>query len=495
MGLFQVVPQDFFSVLASPNREVYAEAIGLLNRMFAYDLLITVDDYVVSLVGLLENRVFIIEDDMAPAEKLAVGNSSSASGSRRIAATSSFSSGDETGSGLSGKARFILARLVETGWVDRETMDGSFVEIITPRSYAIPMMRLLSELEENQVQEYNSLVFSTYSALKQAADEHKDQMYEAVLTARANTEQLLYKLKTLYHGIRGHLRDIQEMTDVNELLADHFETYKQLADAIYHPIKTLDSIHRYRNPLTRILMGLYADSEMLERMRQRAVLVRNYASEDEAQREIVACIDFVLEVYGSIAGIIDQIDIKHAGYTRASIEKIQYSITADQSIRGKLVELLKAYGDSSAKDREHMGVMLEGSLTLHHQQSLDSASLYHRRHDTHTYLGEPLSVAARKDFSVAEVNQMLAGIRGRFSDQDVQAFLLRLLKGRERITEADFELAGDDDFILLLLTVIKAMERAASFTVHLEQRQAKKNGFLIPGMSIMMKEGVRSHVE
>lgn len=73
------------------------------------------------------------------------------------------------------KARLILNRLVKTGWLDKEFFDSSFIEIITPCDYAIKVMKLLSELSDQTLHEYNSLVFTTYSGLKKAKNEHQGQ--------------------------------------------------------------------------------------------------------------------------------------------------------------------------------------------------------------------------------------------------------------------------------------------------------------------------------
>ncbi len=78
---------------------------------------------------------------------------------------------------FSRKARLIIGRFIKTGWVEKEFLDGSFIEIIIPQPYAIPVMKLLSELGTGDVQEYNSLVFATYSGLKQTQSDHTDQMY------------------------------------------------------------------------------------------------------------------------------------------------------------------------------------------------------------------------------------------------------------------------------------------------------------------------------
>jgi hypothetical protein len=169
MNLFQLIPANFFSLLASSNREIYFDALMLLNSFLKNELNIRVDDYIASLISLIEDRAYIVEaeDDEADAGEDAAG-----------------------GLSPSAKARLILARIVKTGWVDREYMDGAFIEIITPRDYSIKMMQVLDELRDEKVHEYNSLVFATYSGLKQAKTEDPREMFEALLGARRNTEQL-----------------------------------------------------------------------------------------------------------------------------------------------------------------------------------------------------------------------------------------------------------------------------------------------------------------
>ena len=192
MKVFEIIPGDFFSVLVSPNREIYVDALMKLYEMFQSEINIRLKAFLTEIEILLEDRVYIIEegDDADDAEPAS----------------------------LRGKARLIERRFEKTGWVEREFLDGSFTEIITPNRYAITVMRMLRELSDERISEYNSLVFSTYSALNQAYTDNRDRMYEALLAAKNNTEKLDFELRAFYHGIRGYLRVIRENTDVNLLL-------------------------------------------------------------------------------------------------------------------------------------------------------------------------------------------------------------------------------------------------------------------------------------
>ena len=61
--LFDIEPENFFSILSSGNRGIYFDALMILCDMFKFELNIRVDYYIASLVSVLEERVFEVEDD------------------------------------------------------------------------------------------------------------------------------------------------------------------------------------------------------------------------------------------------------------------------------------------------------------------------------------------------------------------------------------------------------------------------------------------------
>lgn len=224
MKLFEKIPASFFSVLASPNRELYWMALVTLHHLLEYDLNIPVEDYCIARGDTLSDMELTAEDALDEEEQRLIRQPN-------------------------GKVRWIIHRLKRAGWLDTEYRDGTFEEVIAPRDYADQVIRLLLELEQSETKEYNSLVFSTYSGLKQAYEEKSDRMYEALLTARRNTTELLQDLKSLYHNIRYYHQIIGQAVDVNQLLHDYYDEYKGMLDRIYHPIKTMDSLPRYRQPI------------------------------------------------------------------------------------------------------------------------------------------------------------------------------------------------------------------------------------------------------
>jgi hypothetical protein len=468
MNLFETIPEKFFSLLASKNRELYFDALMLLHRMFQHELNIETSDFIAALIALLENRTYEIEDD----DEIIEG-----------------------GLTINVKARLILSRFVTTGWVDRENMDGSFVEVITPRTYAIRIMQLLHDLCSDQASEYNSLVFSTYSGLKEARDNQPNQMYEAILNAKSNTEKLIYELKTLYHGIRGYLRKIQGQKDVNILLRDHFDEYKALVDRIYHPIKTMDSVYRYMAPIIEILADVLGNPEMMENMRKRAMSIRGFKNEEEAEREITDAINHVLDIYQSLGNTVSEIDKKHSNYTKLSVDTIRYHMSADQTISGKLVTLLKRYASSSGRTQIKLLDMMEQNVRINRQEFFDGYSLWHRNIKYRRISTEPLAVNDNVRFSETEAEFLIKSMSSDYSLKHIQQFMDKLFGEKNSFSTGEINIPDDREFILLLLAAIRAGERNTSFKTQVGTGTLKVNGYRIPQMVFSKKGGGDKYVE
>ncbi|MGI6574396.1 MAG: Wadjet anti-phage system protein JetA family protein [bacterium] len=127
------------------------------------------------------------------------------------------------GESFSSTAHFILRRLRDTGWIESEYRVDSFAENITLPDYSVKLINLLYSLIEDSFREYNSYVYSTYSALNTADQERDNYMYDALLTTYGNTVKLLDDLKTLHNNIRRYHQALNEYATVNEILRSHFD--------------------------------------------------------------------------------------------------------------------------------------------------------------------------------------------------------------------------------------------------------------------------------
>lgn len=455
MKLFEIIPADFFSVLVSSNREIYVDALMKLYEMFNDDINIRLKDYISELSELIQDREYNVEEG----DDITVDSPDTSRG----------------------RARLIEKRFEKTGWIEREFLDGSFTEIITPNTYSIWVMRMLNEITDEGMAEYNSLVFSTYSALNQAVTENQDRMYEALIIAENNTEKLDYELRSLYHGIRGYLKSIRDNNDVNYLLKNHFEEYKKMADRIYHPVKTMDSVFRYSGPIQNILSDLRYNEKLLGEMCKKALTVKKFESEAEAKYDILKTIDKIVDLYNSISLLMEEIDAKHCNYTKQSIDKIRYVMATDQSIKGKLAALLKAYASVDENGKESIALILESNTCINRQEYIDSGSFYHKSIKSKRFGQPPQIVETQNEIPDEQIGAVISKIRNGYSEKRVRAYIDSLFKdGASQIESQSIEINNDTDYVLTVLAVVSCVSERNGYSIKLGENYIRKNGYRIP---------------
>ncbi|MEG0813389.1 MAG: DUF5716 family protein [Clostridium sp.] len=462
MRLFERIPERFFSILASSKKELYLDALFVLRQAFKTELVIRRTDLAAMLIDTLETGM-LQADFTEEEEELEEGQSASADFS------------------LSGKAYLLIRKLKETGWLDVEYESNSFEEHITIPDYAIAMMNLLYDLSSEQVKEYNSYVFATYAALKNT-EENPDYYYQALQAAYQNTVHLVDELKLLFNNIRRYYQRITAELGVNELLAEHFDRYKeQIVDTIYYPLKTIDSVPRFKHSILTCLNEWMFSSDRVDTIIAQGRKRHIYSSDEEGREDILSKINYISDTYENIEGMIEDIDKKHVEYTNASIDRIRYMINADRSVKGKLVELLKYAG------REELYHRMQESLVMYRHTYLDSNSLYDRVKRTIKTEGKPLAIEeAILDSSVVE--GFLAGVRKQYSTRKIDDFIERCFNGKMEFTTEDLPMESSEEFILFLLGTIRGSEKSASYRVKFIEGNVKRNGYQLP-KTIFQRKG------
>lgn len=436
----------------------------ILHEMFEENISIEVGDYLSALIAKIEDyEIYYEEDD-----------------EKEVPITSN-----------SEKVRFILNKFIKTGWIDKDYKIGKFIEIIEMKNYSVKILKILYELENTKVQEYNSLIFSTYSSLNQAYSKDKDRMYDALIVAKENTDRLTYELKRLYHSMRDFHKQVSEMDNVNDLLKNHFEEYKSLVDKIYHPIKTMDSFYRYKCPIIEILydldLALDLDKEMLNSMCKRAVVVKSYKSNEEAYVQIKNDIEDIKHSYSLISNIVEEIDKRHEAYTRASIEKIRYLMTADFSIKGKLVDILKAYSKAEYGEDNNILEMLNRKIAINRQDNIDLKSLYRKSIRYRKNLLEPIKLVEPYRFDDNKIKNKIRDMKNKISLDKVYKFIKEQLEGKDEIEIKDIEIKSEDEFIFMILAVASANYEDSFYKIINMDKVIHKNGYVLSNVKFIRK--------
>lgn len=458
MKLFSRIPENFFSILASPKKELYVEALFVLRQAFKTELVIRRKDLMAMFMDSLEDQ-FEDADFTEEAEE----------------------EGETDSSAVSAKAHLLFARLKETGWVETEYEIQSFEENVTVPDYAISVINLLYDLSEEKIKEYNSYVYATYAALENA-ERTPDYVYQALQTAYRNTVNLVDELKGLFNNIRRYYSRLPEENDVNALLREHFDGYQdKVVDTIYYPLKTFDSVPRFKNSIMKILNSWLNNDQMIGTIAEQGVARQVLEDEEQGRDEVVRMIRYTVDTYEGIEDMIAQIDRKHNQYVLSSIERMRYLMNTDRSARGRIVDLLKASDDS-----EVMGKLQE-SINVYPIKAAGQKSLYERIRRTKKSEGMYQAVEEQHD-QPQVFNGFLEDVRKQYSNKKIDEYMLRCLGGRMEIQTEDMEIRDSEEFILYLLCTIRGLERTAPFKMTFREGNTDRNGYSVPRALFRRKE-------
>lgn len=463
MSLFQIVPDNFFSILASQNKEIYLLAMMVLRRCYRSELSIRKADYITALTEELISRSI----DLAPEDE-----------------------GLPEDSGFSGQAHFLLRKLISSGWVEEETDGSSFDDTLVIPDYAAKFLNLFHELSTDQHREYNKYVFTTYSVLKNANETRDDYLFDALDFAHRNTAALVEDLKSLLSNIRRYHQLLANQVDVKGVLAQHFDQFSEhIEKKFYHPIKTFDSVDRFRPAIMAILGDWREDTLLKDQMAELALKRAPGRFPDllTARGDIQAMIDGIIRCFEDVPELVGEIDRKHRRYLVAAYDRIIYLSQSDQTIKGKVARILAALPDIP---EDELDALLDQNLQLFKAGWFSDNDLFTPRKRRQEFSPEPLAIRSQPDMEAIrlELESFAHRVRQGFDQKRVLSFMEDQFGDKQSLTTAQLDIPGMDEFILALLAVLRHDDPASFYRIELDRGYLLNNGYRLPNLTFRRKE-------
>ena len=471
MRLFEAVPSELFSVLASPNRELYADALEILYVAFEDKLKVPEEEYYNLLMKSLERQLDEANfegEDISEAERR----------------------------GASGHARFLIRKLSSRGWLEKERgrdLDGLKEYLILP-GYSSRILELLHQLRDNETMRGVSYVFATCSALEMAQEGKKskgdDLVYEkmvAVYTAYDNTQALVKMLQTVYGSIKSYFQKQIDMQEVNQVLAAHFDDFGQkVIEAYIRPLKVKDSVPKYRVPIQEILNQWSDDNDLLMAMASAALRDRRRDTLDACVRDLRKKIDWIKERYEHIESeYLDEIDEQVRRYTRATTQKLEALTNRDQSTKGNLQYLLARL--SQEKNADALVEKIQPAFHLYQQGYLSEKSLWLRKRPTRKPLSETLAVEEESVSQEAQEKAMQL-LYAPYSQESVAEYVQDLFGERKVLYSKDMGVQDDHTYVMSLLAVLYGRDRSSAYWVEDVEGNHQEGLYAIPQYKLIRKE-------
>lgn len=473
MRLFTILPDNFFSILSSKNKDIYAEALLVLYHSLQTDeLAIKKSDFIRTLRD--KYRDILLALDLKEEDEVAEEDADEIKQ-------------DE----LPSKAAFVVRRLEECGWIDVEIDPTSFDEYLALPNYTIAFLTLLDELTSDDSGEYVSLVHSTYTELK-SEDETRDEfLYTTLIRAYESTRKLKTELITLGHSIRIFQNRLGRVFSTNSILADYFDQYKaRISDRYYHPLKTFDSVAKFKRPIIQILQSWLHDEDVRNQLVMQSVMWTRNVNRVETEKDIITKINYICDMFEMLDEMIIQIDNKHQEYTKASASKILYLNNSDKTVKGHLDNIFKHYAEMTQKDENLKPLFnsIRDAVNMSHQGYVtpDSVTLpILRRYKVE---GEALEVYDFDDVSEMLMEGFLDQTRNIFTDKRVFEFMELAFANEHVLKIEEIPLPDFDAFILLILATVKTNDEKCFYTVESEPGHVVNYGYRLPKLTFVRKE-------
>ena len=465
MNLFEAIPANLFSIFNSKNREIYVNTLFALRQSFKQELSIEKENLIHQLATTLHQDLLNLDIDEAEETN----------------------DGKKLSKDALSLSRFMIKRLAETGWIEFEYgVDTSFKEYITLSPYSIKIINTLYAIALEDEQGYNTYMYSIYSNLMQADNERKDFMYAALLNAYDRTEELENELKTLYHNIRRKYNKLGFLLNINDVLVDHFDDYqRKIISQIYMPLKTKDSLNRFKGSVVQVLLRWLRDPSCLDALQKQAMTYQAFNNFDEVKDAIITKIYFIVDKLNELEEMVDKIDAKNTDYVSATADKMRALLTNDKSIKAKMTRLMEVLKDSNTDDTQDQ--ILEHfypNIALESSAYMDDTSLFVRSYYSPEYNSEPLYIDDSYDDSIdVAASSFIENMNHKYSNKSVISFVENKLENKNELESSKLKIANDEELILTIHSMLKGWDKNVFYKIELGEGNVRDNFYSIPKMT------------
>lgn len=465
MSFFKKIPQNYFAILSKKDRDIYYTALLLLWKEIKTSYQIDRNDYLNMLIVNFESRLMEIE----------------------IEEEESYLSNLENRN-ITSYANYVIKRLENTGWIEIEDDYYTFKEYISLPNFSQRIICLLEELDVEQNKEYNKYVYTVYRSLNTICSDKNDYIYLDLLRAFQVTESLLNTLNGLYNDLKRYYKQLIFQDEVKDLVSEHFEKYFiHVTEQLLHPLKTFDSLNKFKIPIIEILRQWMSDNNIKLELAESA-LKNGYANcMEEAIDDINTKINILIDRYETdISLLMNIIDEKNTIYVRAFVDKIRYLVNTDNSIKGKLNDIIKHVVKG---DNKFIEKALVNSIVVDKQYYLNEKSLkVIKRRLKKIEFACDVEDEIPNDELNNEFSKVKESLNSKLTYKQALLYINNQMGDNMELSSENISIKNVDEFVLLVMAAMKASEKKSNYTIEYSEGQVGTRKYTIPKFTIKKKK-------
>ncbi len=441
MDFFDMVPDNFFSLLSSKNRRLYLSSILQTFQVYETGSILGIDKRIVvdHLIYFYDMNSYLYTNEDEEDEE----------------------ADPKTKKDL---ANYVLRRMEECGWIyvdvtnDYEEVlnfSDSAITICEALLRAYPQLEYADEYPEDFVNpnEYQGYIYNIYSLLSQ-----KDNVDYALTFSLvySTTKQLIRAIRRLDARMKEYIQSVIENTEIKDLM-DRLMMYKvDIYDSSYVKLKVSDNIDRYRLSIVTRLKEISDDEVAVKAIANNYLAVSK--TYDEALRKAARNIDEVIDAFNAIEEFVFEIDNKNRNYINSTIGKVKFLLSEEDNVVGKLNTILKFVKTQHKKNRTDKAMrIVEGLYDFRTQKVLSQESLYTPRGGYQRNYNQMLDDAGL-EFEMTP--EFLEQFKTSYNEEQIEKFMEFYMRDGIMQASSLVEYDSADDLILnVVYSVILAVDR------------------------------------
>lgn len=451
MQLRGEIPDTFWSLFRSVNREIYIEALLCINEEYQYsNYFLTREVCIQVLSDMNAKKRFELKAEEGEAESDMM----------------------ETPS-----AR-ILGWLLRTGWLKRIEDYHTLVTNIVIPDYSAVFIDAFERLNSDEMEETDIYIQNVYATLFSFRNDPRSSL-SMLRTALVNTRRLNKALQDMLHNMDKFFGRLLEQESYGDLLREHLDGYvEEIVRKKYHILKTSDNFYIYKMDIKKFIQEMRENEEWIENVRRCARAM------GDTRDDVLALLDLIDRGFDDIEHRISNMDKEHTKYVRATVTRLHYLLSGESDTKGLVVQLLNRM--SSGRDQEELIQRAGEKMNLSLVEILSEKSLYRRRKSRRDFVSRLAEDTETQELNREDVLR-LNRIQVRYSKEQIEEFIEKHMTD-EVMDASKMVIADEEEFEKLILAYDYSTRKNSKYTVLDDEPELlEQNGYQYPALRFVRR--------
>ncbi len=445
------IPDSFYSLFRSPNRDTYIEALLIINEEYEYQSYFLNREACVRILSEYFSQKKIRMEREENETELDI---------------------------LETPANRILNWLLKSQWLKKlEDYYAQVTNIIIP-DYAAIFIEAFEKLTSEDMDDTEIYIQNVYAILFSLKNDGRANM-GLLKTALVNTRKLNKSLQDMLHNMDKFFSSLLEKDFYGDLLKDHLEGYvEEIIRKKYHILKTSDNFYIYKTDIKQWLREMQNDYDWIMAM-------KNREQGNVTEQEIIETLERIDHGFDDIERRIANMDKEHMKYVKATVVRLNYLLDGEGSMKGMIIQLLNEI--SSHEQQETMLAQTAQHMNLANFETLTEKSLYRKRAPRKNFIENLQPEEEHEELSKEEILR-LNQIHRRYSKRQIEEFLEMHVDMDGNVKVNENTVKSDEDFEKLILAYDYAGKKNSRFMVNVKEEEVVDNGtYVYPKLTFIKK--------